>query len=946
MIRVVLGQGVFPDIAKAEGEIGFWVTWQAGDEVLVARFVGIAGTVVHRYPCRENATERGLAFPRVSPTGRVAYRGPGAVLYADGVQIGNVPIGGNCPILVTEENIYAQLVPTNDVHRYSWSGEHRGFVRAGAPTGLSRVVGNSVATIDEDRMVVPGMLKPVWAGDAVIGEHPDKGIVVQRTVNEQMYRAVVDHTGITNDPRAIPVGDHWMVVAWTPYRIGPNQWDSDVILYEVQPLDLEPVEDAPEQSMPVGTVVNNVRDYIIGVPEAWPRTGTHPMHCVVKDRSAYFLKFANEDTPDYPNWERWGWDEDWIYHLEDRSGGKGSYSWVDGRWIPRTWSVGDSFVVETEQIDWDEQGNEVRRTPFKMRITFQAFVKNMRWGGSVGIADTLVVRYDPRIGQKPRPDGTLPGDYEVNFFAFGHGWVKWTSWKSRLAAEGGTDYQTHESIFNVKGGGRPTPSAGAIPAEWWIVEEPPVEDPPPVEKPPVKDPVTYEQFLHEADEVDAALKDAMGHAPSAADLYHNAWRRLSSERWSHRNIVQAIYTERGKEPPTPPEPPPSEHRRIVGQLRTAHGGFTDDNGPLNPCFCHFMEAFSAFVRRPDEVRHQLAAIAEAGYHGIRFLDILGFYDSYWIGREVTPYTFTAHSGATIHATQNYYAQLEEFLVACGAAGLAVHHSRGDLNGLTPSQLFEHADRVARIYSDIGHHVCALAEGNNEDWQNGALGPVNLRRMVLPFRERHILTGSSCPPGASEERTDLLEYRVGVDVSIVHGYRGGHWWDKARHCFSLGYEGKVFEIWQGEPTGPGNDVSATENRSELEDPVWGPARLCAMALNAALAKQAWTYMSGFGVRWNGPIESQPGFRDVPAALRLLPEDLATFSRLIHGGATWQHERVFAAWGDVRCDHAFHEDGRFVCLIYGPDDVRGAEPLRGEIETNHILSEEVRLVTGRV
>jgi hypothetical protein len=387
-------------------------------------------------------------------------------------------------------------------------------------------------------------------------------------------------------------------------------------------------------------------------------------------------------------------------------------------------------------------------------------------------------------------------------------------------------------------------------------------------------------------------------------------------------------------------------RAITGQLRLNGDVWTDDAGPLVPCFCHFGEAFSAFTRRPDAVRSELAEIRKAGYQGIRFWDHLGYY-SYWRGREVSPWSYTGHDGVTVTATPDYYEKLEAFLLACRDVGLKVHHSRGDLNAVSLADIHTHMERVAQIYDRIGCDVCALMEANNEDWQNGNLGPARMSEVTAPFRHRGILTASSCPEGATEERDALIEWRKGVDVSIVHGYRGGRWYDKVRHPFSISYEGKVYRVWQGEPTGPGSDVSATERREELEVPGDGDARLAAMALAAGLSGQAWVYMSGFGVRWNGPIASQVGFQKVADSLALLPADVGTYRTYVHGGTTWKGRRVFAAPGDVRCDHAIHDDGRFVCLIYGPEDVRGLTPEREcVIEHDVVLSREIRLVIGRI
>ncbi len=49
--------------------------------------------------------------------------------------------------------------------------------RMGAPTGLSRIVGGTVITIDEDRLALPGATIPSFAGPLAVGEGPTGGVL-------------------------------------------------------------------------------------------------------------------------------------------------------------------------------------------------------------------------------------------------------------------------------------------------------------------------------------------------------------------------------------------------------------------------------------------------------------------------------------------------------------------------------------------------------------------------------------------------------------------------------------------------------------------------------------------------------------------------------------------------------------------------------------------------
>lgn len=357
-----------------------------------------------------------------------------------------------------------------------------------------------------------------------------------------------------------------------------------------------------------------------------------------------------------------------------------------------------------------------------------------------------------------------------------------------------------------------------------------------------------------------------------------------------------------------------------GRLSLATGDrcFVDGGGGCQlPVFAHFGEAFSAFVRDPARVEAQLRAIKAAGYDGIRFWDTLGFYPV-WTGREVMPWGFRNRDGRTVDATPGYYERLREFLSLLKTIGLTAHHSRGDLNGQTSARVTEHTERVAQLYDEVGWEVLALAEGNNEDWQNGAFGPDGLYRIVAPFSRRGALVALSCPPNSSEEAIDIRRYSA--DVFYAHGHRTGASTDRIRHIFSLWREKAEMTPrlgWQGEPTGPGPGVTV----GRVDD----PEELAWLAAQSLLSKQAWVYMSSHGVFFNGAIESQPGFAAVPRvrdALEAFAPDLMAWT-LTHGGASNAVLRSPSGYfgdagvreGPARIDQAIGPDGRFVALVYG-------------------------------
>ena len=164
-------------------------------------------------------------------------------------------------------------------------------------------------------------------------------------------------------------------------------------------------------------------DFVLGEPSLWPREGTQLQHQTVDRarREVCWVKYGNPRT-----FECWRWDDRWIYHevdhaLDGDTTGR-SYSFSDGRWLPRhlsgTWTLD---LPGNRAIDFsaDCRATE-RRFPYRLR----AHVELARdLGGDIGTRPKLVLEYQPYApGARPDPDAL-----ERYSFAEGAGWYLWES---------------------------------------------------------------------------------------------------------------------------------------------------------------------------------------------------------------------------------------------------------------------------------------------------------------------------------------------------------------------------------------------------------------------------------------------------------------------------------------------------------------------------------------
>lgn len=345
-----------------------------------------------------------------------------------------------------------------------------------------------------------------------------------------------------------------------------------------------------------------------------------------------------------------------------------------------------------------------------------------------------------------------------------------------------------------------------------------------------------------------------------------------------------------------------------------------------PVVCHYGDGLSQLIRHPSRVERHLGDVLSSGYDAVRTWTVLG-HPGFWKGREVGPLV----QGEQYWEAVRLFAQLLQRL------GLRWLVSQGDLCLVIPRQ----ADRVAfmrrlgETLAPFGPLVLGVDAGN-EAWQNGESNPDALRQLVDAFRWGSQTPIWSLTDGAGQETRDEL-LRYAGSVVDVHGYRGGRWWDKVRHIFTVAYETvPEWSIVQSEPFGPGPLVSVTEHKEELTLEVMQVAQMM-----ASMTGQVWTYFSSSGIIADDWVWPVPVIRGVVSG-----------GQLLHGGTRWAAKRIFEAVEENRADHVLRADGWWACLIYGPDReaVRRARPQRRvEIQEDRWCAVPVggaRYVMGRL
>jgi hypothetical protein len=168
----------------------------------------------------------------------------------------------------------------------------------------------------------------------------------------------------------------------------------------------------------------DVLDYVLGLPETWPRFGptNHHQHQNLERNCVAWTKYTLGWS-----FERWCWDEAFIYHTVDHAIDGGTRRWehyifTDGRWMPRQLRVGETWTLDLldNRLTWYDAAcnpQPERPAPYRVRLWHEGLLDT---GGDLGRRDVIVLAY------QPNPAAAEPNTEERFYFAKGAGWYRWT----------------------------------------------------------------------------------------------------------------------------------------------------------------------------------------------------------------------------------------------------------------------------------------------------------------------------------------------------------------------------------------------------------------------------------------------------------------------------------------------------------------------------------------
>jgi hypothetical protein len=179
---------------------------------------------------------------------------------------------------------------------------------------------------------------------------------------------------------------------------------------------------SPSAPSRAGTL--DVLDYLIGMPDTWPRYGdtNHHQHQVVDvaERRVTWTKYTL-------GWmfEAWRWDANYVYHVVDHAIDNQRwehYVFSDGRWMPRRLTPGivwELYLADNRLTWYDADCNprSERPAPYRVRAWHAGL---MDAGGDLGVRDVIVLAY------QPSPGSAEANTEELFYFAKGAGWYRWT----------------------------------------------------------------------------------------------------------------------------------------------------------------------------------------------------------------------------------------------------------------------------------------------------------------------------------------------------------------------------------------------------------------------------------------------------------------------------------------------------------------------------------------
>jgi hypothetical protein len=165
--------------------------------------------------------------------------------------------------------------------------------------------------------------------------------------------------------------------------------------------------------------------------ETWepgkPQAPTHSLSLTVEGREAYYVKW-------HPNaYEKYGWDDDYLYLREDRSftdvrddGRWKPQAFAPGRWMKRRMRVGEVIDMGDNLVSLVYRGDcrPGRSARLGYQTVLEAHDPAFEAGGDLGRQDVLVLRYDYSF-RTGIADRAQVNRYEKFYYSREWGFIQW-----------------------------------------------------------------------------------------------------------------------------------------------------------------------------------------------------------------------------------------------------------------------------------------------------------------------------------------------------------------------------------------------------------------------------------------------------------------------------------------------------------------------------------------
>lgn len=365
-----------------------------------------------------------------------------------------------------------------------------------------------------------------------------------------------------------------------------------------------------------------------------------------------------------------------------------------------------------------------------------------------------------------------------------------------------------------------------------------------------------------------------------------------------------------------PDPGPDPDRAYRVQLPIRPDGKTgwrDANGPLPVLGASWFPALYFAHHDRDRAIETLEMFEAHGVDLLRVFIGVGGWESFWKGREVVPVGMNQilQGGGTrrFEPWPEWDDDFRWLLEQCRARNIALFLTAGDL------QTFDNErsvyERAANVIRDGGYQDVIAFVDVNEGWQNTRArsdDPGYFKNLVAPIAALGLPWATSSHSGfgiptESREALLMMSTKVGAPVGTVHGTGGTT--IMIRRAFNVRFEGWGTEVAgaQGEPRGPGRDVSA----GQVNQPDW----IALAAGVSGMTGQIYVLHTSRGIRDLAPGEPNGDvpwsdfdeyFRRSRKLLDRLPR--STIAAWGHGGRCGSHSEAVLA--STRPDCAFAED----------------------------------------